>query len=346
MSNDNSNITPVDGKNNQIVIYTSADGKVNLEVQMDANTVWLTQQQIAQLYGKAVSTINEHLRNIFEEGELDQQVVIRKFRITTQHGAIQGKTQTNDVMCYNLDAILAVGFRVRSKQGTLFRQWAIERLKNYIVKGFDIDSERLKGNGGGQYWYELLNTIKDIRSSEKVFYRQVLDLYATSVDYNATDEETILFFKMVQNKLHFATHGQTAAELIFNRADAEKEFMGLTTFRGTHPTKADVVVAKNYLNETELRKLNNMVSGYFDFAENRALDHIPTTMHDYRVMLDNILTAGGNAVLQDAGTVSAQQARAKAIDEYRKYQVRALSPVEQAYIAQLEAEVKKAKGKK
>ena len=345
MSNDNSNKTTVDGESNQIVIYTTSDGKVNLEVQMDANTVWLTQQQICLLYGKAKSTISGHLTHIFEEEELDPKVVVRENRTTTQHGAIEGKTQENRTRFYNLDAILAVGFRVRSKQGTLFRQWAIERLKNYIVKGFDIDSERLKGNGGGQYWYELLNTIKDIRSSEKVLYRQVLDLYATSVDYNATDEETILFFKMVQNKLHFATHGQTAAELIFNRADAEKEFMGLTTFRGTHPTKADVIVAKNYLNETELRKLNNMVSGYFDFAENRALDHIPTTMHDYRVMLDNILSAGGNAVLQDAGSVSAQQARAKAIDEYRKYQVRTLSPVEQAYIAQLKAEAKKAKGK-
>lgn len=345
MANDN-NIQPTDGSNSQIVIYTTSDGKVNLEVQIDANTVWLTQQQIAQLYGKAVSTINEHLKNIFKEEELDPQVVIRNFRITTQHGAIQGKTQTNDVMCYNLDAILAIGFRVRSKQGTLFRQWAIERLKNYIVKGFDIDSERLKGNGGGQYWYELLNTIKDIRSSEKVLYRQVLDLYATSVDYNATDEETVLFFKMVQNKLHYAIHGQTAAELIFNRADAEKEFMGLTTFRGSQPTKAEVVVAKNYLSETELRKLNNMVSGYFDFAENRALDHIPTTMHDYRVMLDNILSAGGNAVLEDAGKISAVEARAKALDEYHKYQLRTLSPVEQAYIAQLKQEAKKAKGKK
>ena len=346
MANDINNIHPASGNNSQIVIYTTSDGKVNLEVQIDANTVWLTQQQIAQLYGKALSTINEHLKNIFEEEELDPQVVIRNFRITTQHGAIQGKTQTNDVMCYNLDAILAVGFRVRSKQGTLFRQWAIERLKNYIIKGFDIDSERLKGNGGGQYWYELLNTIKDIRSSEKVLYRQVLDLYATSVDYNATDEETILFFKMVQNKLHYATHGQTAAELIFTRADADKEFMGLTTFRGPQPTKAEVTVAKNYLSETELRKLNNMVSGYFDFAENRALDHIPTTMRDYRVMLDNILSAGGNAVLQDAGSITATEARAKALDEYRKYQVRTLSPVEQAYIAQLKAEAKKAKGKK
>lgn len=340
------NIIPSASNDSQIVIYTTSDGRATLDVQIDADSVWLTQQQISLLYGKAKSTISEHLTHIFDEGELDPKVVVRENRITTQHGAIEGKTQENLTRFYNLDAIIAVGFRVRSKQGTIFRQWATQRLKEYIIKGFTIDSERLKGNGGGQYWYELLNTIKDIRSSEKVLYRQVLDLYATSVDYNASDEETILFFKMVQNKLHYATHGQTAAEVIFNRADAEKEFMGLTTFRGTHPTKADVVVAKNYLNETELRKLNNMVSGYFDFAENRALDHIPTTMHDYRVMLDNILSAGGNAVLEDAGSVSAQQARAKALEEYRKYQVRTLSPVEQAYIAQLEQEAKKAKGKK
>lgn len=320
-----------------MVIYTTSDGKVNLEVQIDADTVWLTQQQMAQLYGKAVSTINEHLKNIFIEEELRESACTKKFGIS--------EFQQKAPFYYNLDAILAVGFRVRSKQGTLFRQWAIERLKNYIVKGFDIDTERLKGNGGGQYWYDLLNTIKDIRSSEKVLYRQVLDLYATSVDYNATDEETILFFKMVQNKLHYATHGQTAAEVIFNRADAEKEFMGLTSFRGSHPTKAEVVVAKNYLSETELRKLNNMVSGYFDFAENRALDHIPTTMHDYRVMLDRILMAGGNSVLEGAGSVSAAQARAKALEEYHKYQLRTLSPVEQAYIAQLEQEAKKARSK-
>ena len=201
------------------VLY-QPDNNIRLEVQLDpdSQTVWLSQAQIGQLYGKAKSTISEHLTHIFEEGELDSQVVVRENRTTTRHGAIEGKTQDNITRFYNLDAILAVGFRVRSKQGTLFRQWAIERLKNYIVKGFDIDTDRLKGNGGGQYWYELLNTIKDIRSSEKVLYRQVLDLYATSIDYNATDEETILFFKMVQNKLHYAIHGQTAAEVIFNRA--------------------------------------------------------------------------------------------------------------------------------
>ena len=328
----------------EIVLY-QPDNNIRLEVQLDpeSQTVWLTQAQIGQLYGKAKSTISEHLTHIFEEGELNPQVVVRENRTTTRHGAIENKTQENITRFYNLDAILAVGFRVRSNQGTMFRQWAIERLKSYLVKGFSIDSERLKGNGGGQYWYELLNTIKDIRSSEKVLYRQVLDLYATSVDYNASDQETLLFFKMVQNKLHYAIHGQTAAEVIFNRADAEKEFMGLTTFRGSHPTKADVVVAKNYLSETELRKLNNMVSGYFDIAENRAMDHIPTTMHDYRVLLDNILSAGGSPLLEGSGTVSAQQAHDKAIAEYRKYQQRTLTPVEQAYITQLQQEAKQIK---
>ena len=340
MSDNNTNI-----ENSSVVLYTKDDGSVRIDVRIDGDTVWLTQQQIALLYGKAKSTISEHISHIFEEGELNPQVVVREFRTTTQHGAIQGKTQTNTTNIYNLSLILAVGYRVRSKQGTLFRQWATQRLEEYIVKGFTIDSERLKGNGGGQYWYELLNTIKDIRSSEKVLYRQVLDLYATSVDYNASAEETRQFFKIVQNKLHYATHGQTAAEVIFNRADAEKQFMGLTTFRGIYPAKSDVITAKNYLDENELRKLNNMVSGFFDFAENRALDHIPTTMIDYRMMLDRILSAGGYPLLDGAGQVSATEARNKALAEYKKFQLRTLSPVEQAYIAQLEQEAKSIKKK-
>lgn len=329
-----------------VVLYTTEDGNVQMDVKIDGETVWLTQAQMGLLYGKAKSTISEHLSNIFEEGELNKEVVVRKFRTTSPHGAIEGKTQNHETDFYNLQAILAVGYRVRSKQGTLFRRWATERLEEYLVKGFTIDSERLKGNGGGQYWYELLNTIKDIRSSEKVLYRQVLDLYATSVDYDAKDEETILFFKIVQNKLHYAVHGHTAAELIFNRADAEKEFMGLTTFAGPQPTKDEVVIAKNYLDENELRKLNNMVSGFFDFAENRALDHIPTTMHDYRNMLDRILSAGGYQLLSGPGVVSSAEARNKALEEYRKYRLRTLSPVEQAYIAQLESEAKKIKNQK
>ena len=330
----------------EMVIYRTDDGKASIDVVLENETVWLTQQQIADLYGKSKSTISEHLHNIFNDGELVREVVVRKFRTTTQHGAIQGKTQVHETDFYNLDVILAVGYRVRSKRGIEFRQWASEKLKEYIVKGYTLDVERLKGNAGGRYWYDLLATIKDIRSSEKVLYRQVLDLYATSVDYDPKAEDTILFFKMVQNKLHYATHGQTASELIYHRADAEQPFMGLTTFKGTHPTQADVVIAKNYLSETELKKLNNMVSGYFDFAENRAMEHIPTTMKEYRELLDRILSANGSPVLDSAGSISADQAREKAIMEYRKYQVRALTPVEQAYYASLKAIEETTKKKK
>ena len=325
---------------NEIVLYQTEDGKVKLDVQMHDESMWLTQEQMVSLFQRDKSVISRHIKNIFEEGELDEKVVVAFFATTSAHGAIEGLTQTHMTAFYNLDVIISVGYRVHSIQGTRFRQWATQRLKEYIVRGYSLDVERLKGNGGGTYWYDLLNTIKDIRSSEKVLYRQVLDLYATSVDYNASDEETRLFFKIVQNKLHYATHGQTAAEVIYSRADSEKEFMGLTTFRGSHPTLADVTVAKNYLSEEELRKLNNMVSGFFDIAENQALDHIPMTMHDYRVLLDDILKAGRRPILEGAGSVSADQAREKAIAEYRKYQVRELSQVERDYIAALEKETK------
>lgn len=320
----------------EMVIYQTDDGKASVDVMLENETVWLTQKQMALLFDKDQSVIARHIANIFEEGELD------KSNMQIVHNTMFKYRPT---ALYNLDVIIAVGYRVRSQRGTQFRKWATERLKEYIVKGFTIDAERLKGNAGGQYWYDLLATIKDIRSSEKVLYRQVLDLYATSVDYDAKAEDTILFFKMVQNKLHYATHGQTASELIYHRADSEQPFMGLTTFKGTHPTQADVVIAKNYLSEEELRKLNNMVSGYFDFAENRALEHIPTTMREYRELLDRILSANGSPVLDNAGSISAEEARAKAIAEYRKYQVRALTPVEQAYYASLKAIEKTAKKK-
>ena len=327
----------------EVILYQSEDGNVRLDVRLENDTVWLTQDQLCTLFKKAKSTISEHISNIFREGELERSVVVRNFRNTTPHGAIADKTQTQDVLLYNLDVIISVGYRVHSIAGTRFRQWATKRLHEYIVKGWTVDVERLKGNGGGQYWYELLNTIKDIRSSEKVLYRQVLDLYATSIDYDASDEETQLFFKIVQNKLHFATHGQTAAELIYSRADSEKEFMGLTSFRGSHPTLADVTIAKNYLSETELRYLNNLVSGYFDFAENQALMRKPMTMHDYRVLLDNILSANGSKVLDGPGVVSNKQARDKAIAEYRKYQIRELTPIERAYLDSLQKTTKSLK---
>lgn len=321
----------------EMVIYQTEDGKASVDVMLENETIWLTQEQMATLYDRDRSVIAKHIRNIFEEGELDESLVCAKFAQPKKYGRRDGFVQEVEVTLYNLDVIIAVGYRVRSQRGTQFRKWATERLKEYIIKGFTIDAERLKGNAGGQYWYDLLATIKDIRSSEKVLYRQVLDLYATSVDYDAKAEDTILFFKMVQNKLHYATHGQTASELIYHRADSEQPFMGLTTFKGTHPTQADVVIAKNYLSEEELRKLNNMVSGYFDFAENRAMEHIPTTMREYRELLDRILSANGSPVLDNAGSISADEARAKAISEYRKYQVRALTPVEQAYYASLKA---------
>ena len=317
-----------DNNKGEVIIYQSEDGNVKLDVHLENETVWLTQQQMAYLFGKSISTINEHIKDVFESKELLPAESMKKFGIS--------EFQQKAPFYYNLDVIISVGYRVHSVAGTRFRQWATKRLHEYIVKGWTMDVERLKGNGGGQYWYDLLNTIKDIRSSEKVMYRQVLDLFATSIDYDASNEETRLFFKIVQNKLHFATHGQTAAELIFSRADADKEFMGLTSFRGTHPTVADISIAKNYLNETELRYLNNLVSGYFDFAENQALMRKPMTMHDYRVLLDNLLSANGSKILEGPGGISSQQAHEKALAEYRKYQVRELTPVERAYLASLQ----------
>ena len=331
-------------ENNNIVIYQSEDGKVHLDVVYNEETMWLTQQQLSELYQTSKSNVSEHIKHIFEDGELEKDVVVRNFRITTQHGAIEGKTQSHDVAHYNLDMILSLGYRVRSITATRFRQWATERLKEYIIKGFTMDDERLKQLGGGNYWKELLDRIRDIRSSEKVMYRQVLDLYATAVDYDPRSELSIEFFKIVQNKLHFAAHGHTAAEVIYERADAEQPFMGLTTFKGEHPTLADVRIAKNYLKEDELKILNNLVSGYFDFAEIQAMKHRPMYMSDYIQNLDNILSSTGEPLLVGAGKVSHTVAISKAEKEYRKYEQRTLSPVEEAYldtIKQINKEAKK-----
>jgi hypothetical protein len=246
---------------------------------------------------------------------------------------------------YNLDMIISLGYRIKSVIATHFRRWATERLKEYIIKGFTIDDERLKGNGGGAYWKELLDRIRDIRSSEKVMYRQVLDLYATAVDYDPRTDISVEFFKIVQNKLHYAAHGHTAAEVIYDRADANAPMMGLTSFKGDHPTLNDVRIAKNYLNADELKVLNNIVSGYFDFAEIQAMKHIPMYMSDYVKHLDNILSATGEKLLSGAGSVSHRQAIEKAESEYRKFQVRELSPVEQAYLETIKMLNKKAKGK-
>ena len=328
--------------NNNIVIYQSEDGKVHLDVKYNEETLWLTQQQLCELYQTSKSNVSEHIKHIFEDNELSKDSTIRKFRTVQIEGS---RSVERDIEHYNLDMILSLGYRVRSITATRFRQWATERLKEYIIKGFTMDDERLKQLGGGNYWKELLDRIKDIRSSEKVLYRQVLDLYATAVDYDPRSEMSIEFFKIVQNQLHFAAHGHTAAEVIYERADAEQPFMGLTTFKGEHPTLADVRIAKNYLKEEELKILNNLVSGYFDFAEIQAMKHRPMYMSDYIHNLDNILSSTGEALLVGAGKVSHTIAMLKAEKEYRKYEQRTLSPVEEAYLDTIKKIGKEAKKK-
>lgn len=327
--------------NNQVIIYQSEDGETRIDVKFTGETVWLSQQQMADLYQSSRSNVVEHIKHIYEDGELDEESTCRNFRQVRQEGARQ---VTREIPYYNLDMIISLGYRIRSVIATHFRRWATERLKEYIIKGFTMDDERLKGNGGGAYWRELLDRIRDIRSSEKVMYRQVLDLYATAVDYDPRSEVSVEFFKIVQNKLHFAAHGNTAAEVIFKRANAEAPMMGLTSFKGDHPTLRDAQIAKNYLNEDELKILNNLVSGYFDFAEIQAMKHRPMYMNDYVQQLDTILSSTGEALLTSSGSVSHQQAMDKAREEYRKFQVRELSPVEQAYletIRKLNAKTKK-----
>ena len=328
--------------NNQIIIYQSEDGETRIEVKFMGETVWLSQQQMADLFQSSRSNVVEHIKHIYEEGELDEESTCRNFRQVRQEGARQ---VTREIPFYNLDMIISLGYRIRSVIATHFRRWATERLKEYIIKGFTIDDERLKGNGGGAYWRELLDRIRDIRSSEKVMYRQVLDLYATAVDYDPRSEISVEFFKIVQNKLHFAAHGNTAAEVIYKRANADSPMMGLTSFKGDHPTLRDAQIAKNYLSENELKILNNLVSGYFDFAEIQAMRRRPMYMEDYVKQLDSILSSTGEALLNGPGSVSHQQAMDKAREEYRKFQVRELSPVERAYLDTVKSLNAKAKNK-
>ena len=328
-----------------IIIYEGDNGQPKIDVRIENETVWLSQDKLAELFDKGRSTVAEHILNIFKEGELDEKVVCRDFRRTTEHGAIKGKTQKVTVKHYNLDVIISVGYRVSSIQGTRFRQWATARLREYIVKGFTIDDERLKGTGGGNYWKELLDRIRDIRSSEKALYRQVLDLYATSIDYDPKSEESIEFFKVVQNKLHYATNKHTAAETIHGRADAEKDFMGLTTFAGVMPILSEVGIAKNYLTEDELFRLNRLVSAFFDLAEIKAQEHSKMTMAGWVVELDKFAHTFGKGVLRNAGNVSHTQAIEKATEEYRKYQAKTLSPVEEAYLENIKFLEKKIESK-
>ncbi len=321
-------------------MYTTDDGLTKVEVAFDGDTVWLSLDQMAELFQRDKSTVSRHIKNIFSEGELQQSATVANFATVQNEGDRQVERQ---ITYYNLDVIISVGYRVKSIRGTQFRIWASSILKEYMRKGFAMDDERLKGNGGGAYWKELLDRIRDIRSSEKVLYRQVLDLYATSVDYNPQADESIQFFKIVQNKLHYAAHGHTAAEVIYERADAEKPFMGLTTFSGEFPALKDISIAKNYLTESELKVLNNLVSGYFDLAEINAIEHKPMYMSDYVEQLDSVLSSGNRKLLQGAGTVSHAQAITKAKTEYRKYQEKTLSPVEEAYIATIKSLEKEAK---
>jgi len=322
-----------------IIIYQTEDGVTKIDVRFVDETVWLTQAQLVQLFQTSKANVSEHIKNIFAEGELDEVSVVRKFRTT----AADGKSYL--VSHYNLDMIISLGYRVKSAIATRFRRWATERLKEYIVKGFTMDDERLKKLGGGNYWKELLDRIRDIRSSEKVMYRQVLDLYATSIDYNPRSAESIAFFKVVQNKLHYAAHGHTAAEVIYERADADKPFMGLTTFAGDFPTAQDIEIAKNYLDKDELFILNSIVSGYFDFAEIQAKRHNPMYMSDYVEHLDKILQSTGEQVLVGPGSVSHEKAMEKARREYRRFQVKTLSPVEVAYLETIKSVSRIAKRK-
>lgn len=313
----------------EIILYTTEDGLTKVDVKLENETVWLTQEQMVQLFGKAKSTISEHIKHLFEEGELNEISVVRKFRTT----AVDGKSY--EVNYYNLDVIISVGYRVKSIQGTRFRQWATQRLKEFIVKGFTMDDERLKNLGGGVFWKELLDRIREIRSSEKVMYRQVLDLYATATDYDPKSDESIQFFKIVQNKLHYAAHGKTASEVIYFRVDSDKPFAGLTTFKGDEPTQAEALIAKNFLEEKELKVLNNLVAAYFDLAELNAIEEKEMRMADYIRELDNILSSTGRKVLDGAGTISHNQAHDKAIEEYKKYKVKTLSSVEKDYLKSL-----------
>ena len=317
------------GECGEILIYQTDNGQTNIEVKIEDDTVWLTQQQMSELFQTSRTNVVEHIKHIYEEGELDEISTCRNFRQVRKEG---NREVTRQIPHYNLDMIISLGYRIKSVIATRFRQWATKRLKEYMIKGFTIDDERLKGNGGGNYWKELLDRIRDIRSSEKVLYRQVLDLYATSVDYNPHSEESVRFFKIVQNKLHYAAHGHTAAEVIYQRADAQKPFMGLTSFSGELPALKDIGIAKNYLDESELKVLNNLVSGYFDLAEINAIEHKPMYMDDYVKQLDSVLSSGNRKLLTGSGSVSHKQALEKAKSEYRKYQEITLTPVEKAYL--------------
>ena len=305
-------------------MYTTPDGVTKVDVTFEEDTVWLTQEQMAELFQKSKSTINYHIQQVYEDGELNRDATMRKFE--------NFEFSTKPLNFYNLDMVISVGYRVKSQRGVQFRLWASGIIKEYMRKGFAMDDARLKELGGGGYFKELLARIRDIRASEKVFYRQVLEIYATSIDYDPKAEISMEFFKKVQNKIHYAVHGETAAEVIYHRADAEKEFMGLMSFAGSQPTLVEAKVAKNYLNEKELRAMGQIVSGYLDFAERQAEREQPMTMQDWAAHLDRMLTMSGEQLLTGSGSISHEQAMEKATLEYKKYKARTLSDVEKDYL--------------
>ena len=305
-------------KENKLILYKDDEGKLIVNTLFADEDVWLTQAQLVEIYQSSKSNISEHLKNIFEDKELDKEVVVRKFRTTTLHGAIEGKTQTHEVLHYNLDVIIALGYRVQSPIAVRFRRWATRLLHEYIQKGFTMDDERLK-QGGNRYFKELLQRIRDIRSSERNLYQQVTDIYATSTDYDPRAQITKQFFATVQNKLHYAAHQHTAAEVIYERVDAEKTMVGMTNFKGSYITKDDVQIAKNYLTEKELTYLNLLVSQYLDFAEMQALEQNPMRMAEWIEKLDELMKLSGRELLVGNGSITHEQAKQKAIAEFEKY---------------------------
>lgn len=317
---------------NQIIIYNTEDGKSKINLKLEDGTVWLNQLQIAELFQTTKQNVSKHIKAILEDGELSEVSTVN-YQLTVQK---EGNREIErNIAFYNLDMILAIGYRVRSPRGVQFRKYASTVLKEYLIKGFAMDDDRLKNFGGGNYFKELLERVRDIRSSEKVFYRQVLDLFSTSIDYDRNSDEAKKFFATVQNKMHYAIHHKTASELIFDRVDADKEFMGLTTFKGVLPTLSEAKTAKNYLNEKELRGLNQLVSGYLDFAERQAEREIAMKMTDWIKHVDNILQATGEDVLENAGKISRKKMEEKVIEEYKKYSEHTLTPVEQDYLEEI-----------
>ena len=316
-----------------MIIYVSKDGNIKVDVNIQNEDIWMSQDVMANLYDTTKNNISMHLKNIFDEGELQKNSVVKKFLTTASDG------KNYNVLHYNLDAIIAVGYRINSKKATEFRIWATKILKEYMVCGFVLNDERLKNNGTNTYFEELLARIRDIRSSEKVFWRKVLDIYATSVDYDPKDKLSVNFFRTVQNKMHYATHGNTAAEVIFYRVDSKKNCLGLTNFKGDYPTKSETEIAKNYLTEEELNILNRMVSAYLDVAEINALDKHPMTMQDWIDELDSFLKMTKKDILKDNGKISHEQALKKAHEEYDKYMQTHLTTAEQDYLDLLNKEI-------